>query len=214
MRGKAALIGFLVLWAGMTVFWVASLLPLTGPNAPPFMSDGPQIWSGGEYTNYADNFRARTTSVTSAPFQLFGTLLWATLMMLASAGSAFFAQRFFKARQTFYVAAAIAATLTLGAGGAWFIVQQWGGSTLFPAHTINTSWLYTVTRTLLIDLGVGYALLVAWLGLTIAEVSTAAKPLGFNYVILNWFVVVALWVAIYAGFFLIPGLTAPPLPAA
>lgn len=211
MRGKFALIGFIVLWAGMTVFWIASLVPLTGPNAPPFISEGPQIWSGGEYTSYADNFRQRATAVTSSSFQLFGTLLWATLLMLGSAVSAFFAHRFFRAGQTLFTASAIAATLTMGAGAAWFIVQQWGGGTLFPAHTVNTSWLYTLTRTLLIDLGVGYALLVAWLGLTIAEVSKPSHPLGFGYVILNWLVVVLLWVAIYVGFFVVPALTAPAL---
>lgn len=213
MRGKAALIGFLLVEVALIALWATSLASLMGPNAPPFISDSSQIWSGGGYTSYSDNFRQRSTGINSAPFQLYGPLLYATLLLAASAATAVVARTFFVRGKGMIAAGALVATLALGAGAAWFIATQWEGGTFFPPHTVNTGWLYTATRTFLIDMGVGYVAVVAYLGLVIADVSKDRTPLGFNFAVLNWLLVVVLWIGLYVGLFVLPSLGAPPAAA-
>jgi hypothetical protein len=45
--------------------------------------------------------------------------------------------------------------------------------------------------------------------LTIADVATADKPLGYHLVALNWLIVAIVWVGIYVALFWAPSLSAP-----
>ena len=55
MRGKAALIGFLIVQAAMLIYWIGSLGPVVGSG--PMVSDAQQIWSGGVFSNTTGSFR-------------------------------------------------------------------------------------------------------------------------------------------------------------
>jgi heme/copper-type cytochrome/quinol oxidase subunit 3 len=209
VRGKAPLIGFLLLQVVVIALWATSLLPLMSANAPPFTSVDAQIWSGGAEAHMVNNFRQGTTTEAAAPFKVYGELLYATLLALGSIATIFVARMFFARGKGLIAAAALVATLALGAGAAWMIVDQWSASTMFPPGSVNTGWLYMTTRTALIGLGVAYVLVVAYLGLIIAEFVKADAPRGFNFVVLNWVIAVAVWTLLYASLFVIPSLSAP-----
>jgi heme/copper-type cytochrome/quinol oxidase subunit 3 len=208
MRGKAALIGFLVLQAVVVAVWLSALLPLTRPGSAPFISSEVGVWSGAVFSDITTNFRARVSALTSTPFSPTGPLLWATILMVVSGAAAFFASRFFR-RERIWIAAGLAAVaLVLGAGAAYFIVEQFSGDTSFPSGSVNVVWLYMSTRSFLIQLILGFLFLAIGAVLAIAGIATAEKPLGFHVVALNWIVVSVVWLLVYLGLFVLPFINA------
>ena len=208
MRGKAALIGFLVLQAVIVAIWLTALLPLTKPGAGPFISQEMSTWSGAVFSDIAFNFRTRSSAVTSVPFSPTGPLLWATVLIVLSGAAAFLASRFFR-RERIWIAAGLAgAALVFGAGAAFFIVEQWSGDTAFAPGSVNTVWLYMSTRSFLIQLVLGFLFLAVGAVLAIAGIATTEKPLGFHLVALNWIVVSVVWLLMYIGLFVLPFINA------
>lgn len=208
MRGKAALIGFLVLQAVVVAVWLSALLPLAQSGTAPFISQDMSTWSGAVFSDIAFNFRTRSSAVASAPFEPHGPLMWAALLMLISGFAAFFASRFFR-RERIWIAAGLAGlALVLGAGAAFFIVEQWSGDTTFQPGSVNTVWAYMSTRSFLIQLVLGFLFLATGAVLAIAGFATADKPMGFHLVALNWMIVSIIWVLIYVGMFVLPYINA------
>jgi heme/copper-type cytochrome/quinol oxidase subunit 3 len=208
MRGKAALIGFLVLQAVIVAVWLTALLPLTKAGAAPFISTDSGVWSGAVFSDIATNFRTRSSAVTSAQFSPTGPLFWATILMVLSGVCAFLASFFFHRRRIWIAAGLAGATLLLGAGAAYFIVEQWSGDTSFPPGAVNVVWLYMSTRSFLIQLVLGFLFLAVGAVLAIAGVATTEKPLGFHLVALNWIVVSVVWLLMYLGLFVLPFINA------
>ncbi len=209
MRGKAAFIGFLAIQAIVVVIYVTALMPLAGPSGVPFIAQDVQIWSGAVFSDLSTNFRSRSTAVTAATFNAFGGLLWSALLMTASAVAAYVASFTFRGGRVWLAAGLAGAALALGAGAAFFIVEQWSGDTSFPPASVNSVWLYMITRSFLIQLVIGFALIAAATVLAIAGFATAKNPLGFGWIAFNWIIAAAVWVAVYVGLYVLPLLNTP-----
>lgn len=207
MRGKAAFIGFLVLQAVVIGIWLTSLAPVMGAGIP-LISREAHVWSGAIYGIEASNFRSRETTLASAPFNPYGHLLWSALMMIASGAVGWFASGAFQKARPWLAAGLGVIALGLAAGGAYFIIEQWAGDTLFPPGSVNEQVLYMATRAFMIQLLIGWALMAAYTVLTIGGLATADKPLGYHLVALNWVVVAAVWLISYLGLYLAPTLFA------
>jgi heme/copper-type cytochrome/quinol oxidase subunit 3 len=207
MRGKAALIGFLVVQAAVIAIWITHLAPLA-TGGTPFTSDSIQVWSGAIFSDVTTNFRARSSALTSTPFSPTGPLLWSCLLIAASGVSAYLASRFFHRERVWLAAGLAGLALVLGAGAAFFIVEQFAGDTSFSPGAVAPVWLYMITRAFLIQLIIGFAFLAIGTVLAIAGVSTPARPLGFHLVALNWLIVSGVWIAVYLGLFVLPSLNA------
>jgi hypothetical protein len=205
MRGKAALIGFLVVEALVVIAWIWLLAPRAGSGMP-FMVDDLQIWTGPGASNQVGSFRGGT-AVSAAPFEALGQLLWATLMIAASAGAAWFAGDAFRSARHWLSALLSIVALGLAAGGAYYIATQWLGDTAFPPGAVNAFWLYDITRAFLVQLLVAWVMFAAYTVLAIAGVANSGKPLGYHLVVLNWQIVALVWAAIYLGLYVVPTLT-------
>ena len=203
MRGKAALIGFLVLQAAMLIFWIGSLGPVVG--AGPMISDVQQIWSGGVFSNTTGSFRG-DQGVSASKFELAGPMLWGSAMIVLAGIAGWLSGGEFHKNRTWIGAGLAIVALGLATGGAWFVVQQWAGDTAFDAPAINMIVLYMATRTALIQLAAGWVLLALYTVLSIAGISTAGRPLGYHLVVLNWVIVAIVWAALYLGLYASPGL--------
>lgn len=207
MRGKTALIGFLVLQVVVIGIWLMSLAPVMGAGIP-FISSDAHIWTGAIYGVEASNFRARTSALQAAPFKPYGLLLWSTLLMAAAGIAGWLASGAFQKAKPWLAAGLGFVALGLAAGAAYFIVEQWAGDTLFPPGSVNDQVLYMATRAFLIQLFVGWVLMAVFTVLTIAGFATADKPLGYHLVALNWAIVAAVWVIAYLVLYLAPSLFA------
>jgi hypothetical protein len=207
MRGKTALIGFLVLQVVVIGVWAASLAPVVGAGIP-FISREAHIWTGAIYGIEASNFRGGGSALSAAPFEPLGYLLWSALLMAASGAAGWFASGAFHKARPWLAAGLGVAALGLSAGAAYFIVEQWAGDTMFPPGSVNEQVLYMATRAFMIQLFIGWALLAVYTVLTIAGLATADKPLGYHLVALNWLIVAAVWVIAYLGLYLAPSLLA------
>lgn len=207
MRGKTALIGFLVVELAVLIWWIGSIVPVLSSGAP-FISPDAHIFTGRIYATEANNFRMGTSGLSAAPFKVFGNLLWSTLLMAGSAVLAWFAGGAFRKDRSWLSAGLAVAALGMAAGAAYFIVEQWAGDTMFKPGSVNDQVLYMATRTFLVQLLVGWVAFAAYAVLTIAGVATSGKPLGFHLVVLNWMVVALVWIAIYVGLFALPDLMA------
>jgi hypothetical protein len=202
MRGKTALIGFLVLQAATLIFWVVSIGSLLG-SISPVVSDANQIWSGGAFSTTTGSFRG-DSGVSAAKFDLFGPMLWGALLIAGSGAAAWFAGGAFHRNATWLSAVLSVAALGLAAGGAYYIVTQWSGDTSFDPPMLDMTLLYMVTRTAMIQLFVGWVLVAIYTVLAIAGVSNAGKPLGYHLAELNWIIVTIVWVAVYLGAYVLP----------
>jgi hypothetical protein len=202
MRGKTALIGFLVLQGAMLVFWIASLAPLLGSGAP-LVSDANQIWSGGAFSTTTGSFRG-DTGVAAARFELFGYMLWGALLIAASGAMAWFAGGAFHRNRIWLSAILSVLSLGLAAGGAYYIVTQWSGDTSFAPPMLDMTLLYMITRTAMIQLFIGWVLVAIYTVLAIADVSNPGKPLGYHLVELNWIIVAIVWIVVYLAAYLAP----------
>lgn len=202
MRGKTAFIGFLVLQAAMVLLWVVSIAPLAGTDAP-LISHANQIWSGGAFSNTTGSYRG-DSGVSAEKFELFGHMLWATVLIAASGIAAWLAGGLFHRNRTWLSALLSFLALGLAAGGAYYAVTQWSGDTSFIPPMLDAPLLYMVTRAAMIQLFVGWILLALYTVLAIAGFSNPAKPLGFHLVELNWIIVVIVWIVVYLGLYLAP----------
>jgi len=207
MRGKTALIGFLVLQVVVAGIWVMSLVPVLGAGIP-FISPDAHIWSGGAYSSQVGNFRSGTSALSAAPFKVYDYLLWSTLLMVASATAGWFASGAFQKARPWLSAGLSVVALGLAAGAAYFIIEQWSGDTLFPPGSVNDQVLYMATRAFMIQLLIGWVLLAIYTVLTIAGLTTADKPLGYHLVALNWLIVAVVWTVTYLALYLAPSLSA------
>jgi heme/copper-type cytochrome/quinol oxidase subunit 3 len=203
MRGKTALIGFLVLQVVVVGIWVMSLVPVLGSGAA-FISPEAHIWSGGVYSSEVDNFRMRSSALSATPFKVYEYLLWSTLLMVASAAAGWFASGAFQKARPWLSAGLSVVALGLAAGAAYYIVEQWSGDTLFPPGSVNDQALYMATRAFMIQLFIGWVLLAIYTVLTIAGLATADKPLGYHLVALNWLIVAVVWTLTYLALYLAP----------
>ncbi|RYY91621.1 MAG: hypothetical protein EON61_27515 [Alphaproteobacteria bacterium] len=205
MSRKAALIGFLLLQVIAVALMVLAIQPYLSEPTP----TGQQIWSGRGFSNISSNFRSGSQVVLATPFQWNGPLLWATLLMVA-AGGASIASMFVFNRGRIWVAVGIAVVaLLLGAGGNWFIADQWlSGDTGFPQGFQNVYMLYELNQKFNIQFFVGFVLLALSIVAIIAGVATKSRPFGFHVVALNWAVVAGVWVVTYILLYLAPALMA------
>ena len=207
MRGKTALIGFLVLQAVMLFIWAGSLAPVMGTGIP-FISSEAHIWTGAVYGIEASNFRGQESALSASPFKPFGYLLWSAILMAISGALGWFASGAFQRARSWFAAGLGVAALGLAAGAAYYIVEQWAGDTMFPPGSVNEQVLYMATRAFVIQLFTGWALLAVYTVLAIAGLATADKPLGYHLVALNWLIVATVWVIAYLGLYLAPSLFA------
>ncbi len=208
MRGKAALIGFLVVEVVVIGIWVMSLGPLLGAGAP-FISTEAHIFTGGVYGIETSNFREQASALSAAPIKVYEHLLWATLLMAASGIVGWFASGAFQKARPWLSAGLSVVALALAAAAAYFIVEQWSGDTLFQPGMVNDQVLYMATRAFMLQLLIGWVLLAFYTVLTIAGLATADKPLGYHLVALNWLIVAVVWVGAYLGLYVAPSLFAP-----
>lgn len=179
----------------MAALWFWSLAPLmsaTGDDAG-FYASTAQVWS-----------RSGDAGDAAAPFQAMGDVFVATLLMAASGLMAVIAAIVFAKGKGVVASGLLALALGLAGAGAWLIARQWSGATLFPAGSVNTGWLYTITRAWLLQFYAAFALVAVFIGLTIAEMATRARPLGFHLVALNWLIVVAMWIGAYLVLYAAP----------
>lgn len=207
MRGKTALIGFLVLQVVMIGIWMMSLTPVMGAGIP-FISRDAHIWTGPIYGIEASNFRAGESALQAAPFRPLGLLLWSALLMAASGAVGWLASGAFQKARPWLAAGLGVVALGFAAGAAYFIVEQWAGDTMFPPGSVNEQVLYMATRAFMIQLFIGWALLAVYTVLAIAGLATADKPLGYHLVALNWLIIAVVWVIAYLGLYLAPSLLA------
>jgi heme/copper-type cytochrome/quinol oxidase subunit 3 len=205
MSRKAALIGFLLLQVIAVALAVMAIQPYLG-NDP---ITGQQIWSGRGFSNISSNFRSGSQVVLATPFQWNGPLLWATLLMVAAGASAV-ASMFVFNRGSIWVAVGLAVVaLLLGAGGNWFIADQWlSGDTGFPQGFQNVYMLYELNQKFNIQFFIGFVLLALSIVAIIAGFASKSRPFGFHVVALNWAVVATTWVVTYIALYLAPALAA------
>ena len=201
MRGKTALIGFLVIQAAILVYWIGSLAPVLSSGAP-FFSPDAHIFTGRLYGVEAGNFRMGTTGLSAAPFKVFEYPLWSTLLIVGSAVVAWFAGGAFRRDKSWLSAGLAVLALGLAAGGAYYIVEQWAGDTMFPPGSVNDQMLYMATRTFLVQMLVGWVLFAIYTVLAIAGVATSGKPLGYHLVVLNWIIVAIVWLVVFLALYL------------
>lgn len=205
MSRKAALIGFLLLQVIAVALMVVAIQPYLGEPAP----SGQQIWSGRGFSNISSNFRSGSQVVLAAPFQWNGPLLWAALLMVAAGASAIAAMFAFSRGRTWVAVGLAVVALLLGAGGNWFIADQWlSGDTGFPQGFQNVYMLYELNQKFNIQFFIGFVLLALSIVAVIAGVATKSRPFGFYVVALNWAVVAAVSVVTYIALYLAPALAA------
>lgn len=205
MIRKAAFIGFLIIQVVATALWVMAAMPFL--NGAPLVSEGAQIWSGGAYSELSSNFRTGSSVVLAAPVQVWGTLLWATLLIGAGGLGAVAALLMFRANQIWIAVGTAVLGLGLGAGGEWFIATQWSGDTSFPPGFLNVGLLYAFAQAFNLQIFTGFGLLALSTVLVIAGVATKEKPLGFHVVALNWAIVAVVWVVAYLALYVAPSLS-------
>jgi hypothetical protein len=203
MRGKAALIGFLVLQAAILIYWIGSLGPVVGSGA--MVSDAQQIWSGGVFSNTTGSFRGQQ-GVAATKFEAAGPMLWGSALIVMGGLVGWLAGGEFHRNRSWIAAGLAVVALGLAAGGAFFVVQQWAGDTAFEPPAVNVIVLYMATRTALVQLAAGWVLFAVYTVLSIAGLSTAGRPLGYHLVVVNWAVVAIVWAALYLGLYAMPGL--------
>lgn len=203
MRGKTALIGFLVLQAAMLIFWIGSLGPVLGSG--PIVSDAQQIWSGGVFSNTTGSFRG-DRGVSAVKFELIGPMLWGSALIVLAGIVGWLAGGEFHKNRSWIAAGVAFVALGLAAGGAYIVAGQWSGDTAFEPPAVDVNVLYMATRTALIQLAVGWVLFAIYTVLAIAGISNAGKPLGYHLVVVNWAIVAIVWAALYLGLYVPPGL--------
>lgn len=203
MRGKAALIGFLVLQAAMLIFWIGSLAPVV--DSGPMVSSAQQIWSGGAFSTTTGSFRG-DVGVSATKFEVFGPMLWAAALIVLAGIAGWIAGGAFHRDQSWLAAGLAVVALGLSAAGAYFVIGQWSGDTAFEPPAVNVLVLYMVTRAALIQLAIGWVLLAVYAVLSIAGLATAGKPMGYHLVVVNWAIIAIVWAALYLGVYLSPGL--------
>ncbi len=206
MVRKAAFIGFLIIQVVAIALWVMAAVPFL--NGAPLVSEGAQIWSGGAYSDLSSNFRTGSKVVLAAPVQVWGTLLWATLLIGAGGLAAAAALLAFRAKRTWIAVGLAVLGLSLGAAGEWFIATQWSGDTSFPPGFLNVGLLYAFAQAFNLQLFIGFGLLALSTVLVIAGVATQEKPFGFHVVALNWAIVAVVWVVAYLALYVAPSLSA------
>ncbi len=205
MSRKAAIVGFLLLQVIAVALVVMAIQPYLGHDP----ITGQQIWSGRGFSNISSNFRSGSQVVLATPFQWNGPLLWATLLMVAAGAAAIASMFVFNLGRTWLAVGIAVAALLLGAGGNWFIADQWlSGDTGFPEGFQNVYMLYELNQKFNIQFFIGFVLFALSIVAIIAGLASKSRPFGFHVVALNWVVVAATWVVTYIALYLAPALAA------
>ena len=203
MGRRAALLGFLAIQAVAIALWLMPLIQFLQAGHP-MVDTAQQIWSGGANSLIDSNFRTGQEFVLAPTFDPFGNFLTATLLMsgagLAAAGAIFLWRR---SMLWFAVGASLAALL-LGAGGNWYIATQWQGDTAFPPGYLNADLLYAFSRAFNLQFYIGFALYAVSVVLVIAGFATKQRPLGYQFVALNWIVIAVIWLAMWVFLYVLP----------
>jgi heme/copper-type cytochrome/quinol oxidase subunit 3 len=207
MLKRWPLIAFLALQVVIVGLYVSAILPLLQAGSTLTPSTDAQIWSGGAFSNTVGNFRSGSSASMAAPFKPFASLLWATCLIVGSAAAAGAASFLFRGNRVWLAVLAAVLSLALGAGGAWHVITQWSGDTLFPPGSFTIGWLYALTRSWILQFFIGFVLLAIGVVAAIAGLATPEKPQGFHLVALNWAIVAAVWSLSYLLLYAGPALT-------
>ncbi len=203
MGRKATFFGFLAVQALSIALWVSAAAPFLS-RGQPLVESAQQIWSGGGYSQLDSSFRIGRNVVLAPSFNPFGVMLTGSIFMvlaaLAAAGAIFLWSR---AKVWLAVGAAVVALL-LGAAGNWYIATQWQGDTAFSPGYLDSGLLYSLSKAFNTQFYIGFALFAVSSVLVIAGIATRERPLGFQYVALNWIIIAVVWLAAWGLLYVMP----------
>ena len=193
MTARWALAAFLALQGLVALAWVFAAGPAIG-----------EVGAAGWRRNDAQLWSSSGPGLGGEMIDPFNHLLTATLLLLASAASAFMS------RQDFLAGGSARACLYLGAGlglaaiGVWLISAEWTKPLVFPAGFPDLALVFAATRAFIAQFFIGYLVLIVCLAQVAMGGATEGRPGFFHLAIFNWWVVVAAWVVIFGLFYALP----------
>ena len=203
MGRKAAVLGFLAIQLLGIALWAMPLVQFLQVGNP-IVDPSQQIWSGGASSLIDSNFRTGQEFLLAPTFDPFASFLTATLFMVGAGVAATGAIFLWRRSIVWFSVGVSLVALLLGAGGNWFIATQWQGDTAFPPGYLNADLLYAFSRAFNMQFYIGFALYAVSVVLVIAGFATKERPLGYQFVALNWIVIAVIWLAMWLFLYVLP----------
>lgn len=203
MGRKAALLGFLAIQVVGISLWGVPLIEFVQAGNP-VVDPAQQIWSGGASSLIDSNFRTGQEFLLAPTFDPFGSFLTGTLFMAGAGLAAIIAILLWRRSMVWFTVGVSFAALLLGAAGNWYIATQWQGDSAFPPGYLNADLLYACSRAFNLQFYIGFALYAVSVVLVIAGFATKERPLGYQFVALNWIVITVIWLAMWVVLYVIP----------
>jgi hypothetical protein len=203
MGRKAALLGFLAIQVVGISLWGVPLIEFVQAGNP-VVDPAQQIWSGGASSLIDSNFRTGQEFLLAPTFDPFGSFLTGTLFMAGAGLAAIIAILLWRRSMVWFTVGVSFAALLLGAAGNWYIATQWQGDSAFPPGYLNADLLYAFSRAFNLQFYIGFALYAVSVVLVIAGFATKERPLGYQFVALNWIVITVIWLAMWVVLYVIP----------
>ena len=203
MDRKAALFGFLAVQVIGIALWAMPLIQFLQAGHP-IVDSAQQIWSGGANSLIDSNFRTGQEFLLAPTFDPFGSFLTGTYFMAGAAVASMAAIFLWRRSMVWFAVGASLAALLLGAAGNWYIATQWQGDSAFPPGYLNADLLYAFSRAFNLQFYIGFALYAVSVVLVIAGFATKERPLGYQFVALNWIVIAVIWLAMWVFLYVIP----------
>jgi hypothetical protein len=203
MGRKAALLGFLAIQVVCISLWGVPLIEFVQAGNP-VVDPAQQIWSGGASSLIDSNFRTGQEFLLAPTFDPFGSFLTGTLFMAGAGLAAIIAILLWRRSMVWFTVGVSFAALLLGAAGNWYIATQWQGDSAFPPGYLNADLLYAFSRAFNLQFYIGFALYAVSVVLVIAGFATKERPLGYQFVALNWIVITVIWLAMWVVLYVIP----------
>lgn len=203
MGRKAALLGFLAIQVVGISLWGVPLFEFVQAGNP-VVDPAQQIWSGGASSLIDSNFRTGQEFLLAPTFDPFGSFLTGTLFMAGAGLAAIVAILLWRRSMVWFTVGVSFAALLLGAAGNWYIATQWQGDSAFPPGYLNADLLYAFSRAFNLQFYIGFALYAVSVVLVIAGFATKERPLGYQFVALNWIVITVIWLAMWVVLYVIP----------
>ena len=203
MGRKAALLGFLAIQVVCISLWGVPLIEFVQAGNP-VLDPAQQIWSGGASSLIDSNFRTGQEFLLAPTFDPFGSFLTGTLFMAGAGLAAIIAILLWRRSMVWFTVGVSFAALLLGAAGNWYIATQWQGDSAFPPGYLNADLLYAFSRAFNLQFYIGFALYAVSVVLVIAGFATKERPLGYQFVALNWIVITVIWLAMWVVLYVIP----------